>query len=197
MKNACDSIIDLGNVKLNKSITRKLCIINAGRLTVQLKPIVRGSASNFVKISSNAYKDLKPNRELTMNITFKATRRAKSLKADIGFEMDSVVNVILTCLKANCIGAEIRLNRTCISFGTIYEGCVAEEKVILMNDGDVGSRFSWCVDKTKPEFSVLPISGFSSPGSQVTFICSYEPFCCSQMEVREEITKFFFEFYLL
>ncbi|XP_058802835.1 hydrocephalus-inducing protein homolog [Phymastichus coffea] len=177
LKYPCDALLDFGNVRLGKSTSRKITVVNAGRLPVRLRPVVKGiaDAMKFVNVSPNAVKDLKPSRELTVTVVLKGIQRIKSLQAEVGFELDGADSVLLTTLRANCVGADIRLNRECISFGVVYEGCTAEEKLVLINDGDVGSRFSWNVDKTKSGFSISPTCGFSSPGREVIFVCYYDP----------------------
>jgi hypothetical protein len=93
----------------------------------------------FIEFSPRGLQHLKQNKEMEVTIKFKGVRRIKSLKAKLGLKIDSFV-LPLTIIKGNCIIASFYLNRTYISFGTIFEGCIAEEKVVLVNNGDLGSK---------------------------------------------------------
>lgn len=95
--------------------------------------------TEFISVSPNIPKQLKPSKELDVTIKFKAIRRVKSLKMNLGVEVDSSLFPLLI-VKGTCRKSSFYLNRTYISFGTIYEGCTAEEKLVLVNNGDIGSR---------------------------------------------------------
>lgn len=165
MKNPCDAVLDVGTVPVGRYVNRKVTIANYGDSRVTLKIVLIdlvikdtrhseeakvdesstvSSASiepidDFIQISPSSTKILKPNCELDVGIKFKAVRRVKMLKAKIGVQVDASM-FPLTTLKGRCSSANFFLNRTYISFGTVYLECSAEEKLVLINDGDVGSK---------------------------------------------------------
>lgn len=111
------------------------------QFSLSSSPNTAGSedVTSFIQISPSATKNLKSNRELDVSIKFKALRRVKVLKATLGVQVDASI-FPLVVLKGRCSSASFYFNRTYISFGTVFEECPAEEKFVLVNDGDVGSK---------------------------------------------------------
>ncbi|KAJ8683417.1 hypothetical protein QAD02_019209 [Eretmocerus hayati] len=127
----------------------------------------------FLEITPIAARKLKPNRELEIALKLKAIEPIKSLKVRLGLKTRQSLLPFLT-VKGECIGANFTLNRNYISFGTIYEGDMTEEKVVLVNNGDIGSKFTWELKDMKPHFKIRPVKGYCSAHSEIVFTCTFE-----------------------
>ena len=96
--------------------------------------------SDVLKIEPSSNIVLKPNKRVNVLITFKSPLRIRPFIAKVAFQSSSTI-LPLFLVRGSCVGAEFRLNRNHISFGTVIQGCAAESKIVLMNTGDLGSRF--------------------------------------------------------
>ncbi|XP_053973139.1 hydrocephalus-inducing protein-like [Hylaeus volcanicus] len=132
----------------------------------RLKDVLR------IEPSSNVI--LRPNKRIDVTVRFKPTSRMRPFTVKVGLQVSSAI-MPLFMVRGSCVGAEFRLNRTHVSFGTIVEGCFAEVKVILMNTGDVGARFKWNTSKLPGNFRIDPVSGYCSPGMDVNFVIKFQP----------------------
>ena len=95
--------------------------------------------ADFIEVVPATLFTLKSKKEKQMTVKFKALQRVKSLKAKLGLKIDNTI-IPLTVVKGSCTVASFHLNRTYISFGTVFECCTVEEKLVLINDGDIGSK---------------------------------------------------------
>ncbi|XP_029155411.1 hydrocephalus-inducing protein homolog [Nylanderia fulva] len=107
-------------------------------------------------------------------VKYKSMRRMRPFFAKVAFQTNSTIQPLFI-VRGSCIGAEFRLNRTCIPFGIIVQGCFSEAKVVLLNTGDIGARFKWNTSKLPRDFSIAPATGYCSPGMNVNFIVSFRP----------------------
>lgn len=89
-----------------------------------------------------------------------------------------------------CQAIDIKLDSNSVPFGAVMLGSQSSRVVIMQNLGDIGARFSWNVHQLSSDFSVQPIKGYSSPGSEVEFQLKFCPEKVSQdlrSEVREKL----------
>ncbi|XP_072764383.1 hydrocephalus-inducing protein homolog [Anoplolepis gracilipes] len=117
---------------------------------------------------------LQSGKIVNITVKYKSMRRMRPFVAKVAFQTNSTIQPLFI-LRGSCIGAEFRLNRTCISFGIIVQGCLSETKVVLLNIGDIGARFKWNTSKLPRDFSINPVTGYCSPGMNVNFIVSFRP----------------------
>lgn len=82
---------------------------------------------------------LQSGKIMNVIVKYKSIRRMRPFIAKVAFQTNSMIQPLFI-LRGSCIGAEFRLNRTCVSFGIIVQGCLSEAKVVLLNIGDIGAR---------------------------------------------------------
>ena len=118
---------------------------------------------------------LPANKTIEIVLNFKPTKRINSFVEKIGAQLDSMI-FPLSLVRGSCVAREFHLNRTSVYFGTIVEGCSTETKIVLHNTGDFGAKFKWNVDaQFVSHFDLKPLSGYSSPGMDVTFTIIFHP----------------------
>uniref|UniRef100_A0A8D9B0J2 Hydrocephalus-inducing protein homolog n=1 Tax=Cacopsylla melanoneura TaxID=428564 RepID=A0A8D9B0J2_9HEMI len=81
----------------------------------------------------------------------------------------------LCLVKAHVTGIKFMLDRDLISFNPTQRTCVTHERLILINDGDVGSRFEWTINQRPSYFKISPTRGYSKPNSVVHFNVEFSP----------------------
>lgn len=185
--NPRDKSIDLGSVSVNRTVTKKIPVLNEGLAPLELKfglmknlygydeyrarlgcyvqkheeltelevaSVIETKRSwtldhrlqtgepllsNVVTVTPSSNVILKPNKRINVLVTFTPTFRMRPFSAKVALETSSAI-LPLFMVRGSCVGAEFRLNRTHIQFGTVVQGCTEETKAILMNTGDLGSR---------------------------------------------------------
>ena len=83
--------------------------------------------------------------------------------------------------------SNIKLDSTSVPFGAVVRGSGSSRVVIMQNLGDIGARFSWNMNEFSSDFSVEPVKGYSSPGSEVSFELKFCPQKVSQ-DIRSEVS---------
>ncbi|XP_043589559.1 hydrocephalus-inducing protein-like isoform X1 [Bombus pyrosoma] len=129
---------------------------------------------DVLKIEPSSSVVLKPNKRVNVLVTFKSPSRMRSFEIKVAFQSSSMI-LPLFSVRGSCVGAEFRLNRNHIPFGTVVQDCTEESKVILTNTGDLGSRFKWNTSKLPKDFQITPMSGYCSAGMDVSFTVKFQP----------------------
>lgn len=91
-----------------------------------------------------------------------------------------------------CQAVDIKLDSTSVPFGAVVTGSQSSRVVVMQNLGDIGARFSWNMNEFSSHFSVEPIKGYSSPGTEVSFKLKFCPQKVSQ-DIRSEVRPLFFD----
>nr|XP_034173204.1 hydrocephalus-inducing protein homolog isoform X3 [Osmia lignaria] len=131
--------------------------------------------SEVLKIEPSTNVVLKPNKRTNVLVTFKATSRITPFLSKVALQTGSTI-MPLFVVQGSCVAAEFQLNRTRVSFGTVVQGYTSETRVVLMNTGDVGARFKWNTSKLPDVFKIDPLNGYCSPGMDITFMVSFQPY---------------------
>ena len=85
-----------------------------------------------------------------------------------------------------CQAVDIKLDTTSVPFGAVVTGSQSSRAVVMQNLGDIGARFSWNMSEFSSDFSVEPVKGYSSPGTEVSFNLKFCPQNVSQ-DIRSEV----------
>ncbi|KAG7200298.1 hypothetical protein KM043_017763 [Ampulex compressa] len=130
--------------------------------------------TEVLKIEPSGLITMPPGGRKNLVVLFRPTCRMKRFTAKVALQIRSRV-LPLFIVHGACAGAEFRLDRMYVSFGAIVEGCTSKARVLLSNTGDVGARFGWNTSKLPGDFSIAPISGYCSSGTDVRFVVKFEP----------------------
>ncbi|XP_031371258.1 hydrocephalus-inducing protein-like [Apis dorsata] len=165
------------NVKRDAPILAKASIMETKRSWTfdSVLDTIEPKLYEVLKIKPSTNVILKPNKSINVMIFFKPTARVKPFSIKVALQTNS--NIIpLFLVRGSCVGTDFRLNRTNIFFGTVTQDCIEESKMILMNTGDLGSRFKWNVEKLPKEFQIIPMSGYCSVDTNIIFVVKFQPF---------------------
>lgn len=183
-----DKVIDFGNVSIGKIVKRKFTIINFGKASVKLQiglieKIKNHSNSmnipvifdDYINFEPSEFFTLRPNKIQEIIIKFSPKKRMNIIDEKIGgFCADSTI-IPLLLIRGQCIASEFNMNRRDLRFDTVAEGYSIEDKLILNNSGDIDAHFKWNVEKLGPHFTLTPLKGYSSAGTNVTFNVYFHP----------------------
>uniref|UniRef100_A0A2C9K9X8 HYDIN/VesB/CFA65-like Ig-like domain-containing protein n=1 Tax=Biomphalaria glabrata TaxID=6526 RepID=A0A2C9K9X8_BIOGL len=96
----------------------------------------------------------------------------------------------LFVVKGSCLGMEINLDSDYLAFGTVYQRSSSTRKLVMTNSGDMNSKFRWDIKRFKPDFSILPVEGYITPGMEVVFDVEFHPQSVSG-DVRYDVRDIF------
>lgn len=63
----------------------------------------------------------------------------------------------LLVVSGACQGIELKLESKMVTFSSVVRGGHSSKKIKLRNIGDIAARFSWDVEKFKPDFNISPV----------------------------------------
>lgn len=106
-------------------------------VTLQFQPDL--SEVLEIKPKSTGSIILQPGKIVNVVVKYKPLCRMHPFVAKVAFQTNMTIQPLFI-LHGSCIGAEFRLNRTCISFGIVAKGCASETKIVLLNTEDIGAR---------------------------------------------------------
>ncbi|XP_036144321.1 LOW QUALITY PROTEIN: hydrocephalus-inducing protein [Monomorium pharaonis] len=169
----CPRKIDQGNsnmdhIRASISETKRSYTFDVNLQTIE------PDLSEVLRIEPTESIVLQPGKIANVVVKYKSTRRMRPFIAKVAFQTNSMIQPLFI-LRGSCIGAEFRLSRTYIPFGIVVQGCLSEAKVVLLNMGDIGARFKWNTLKLPGDFSIVPATGYCSPGMDVNFVVSFRP----------------------
>ncbi|KAK0159232.1 hypothetical protein PV328_010140 [Microctonus aethiopoides] len=183
-----DKVIDFGNVSIGKIVKRKFTIINFGKASVKLQiglikkiknhsnPInIPDIFDDYINFEPSEFLTLRPNKIQEIIIKFSPKKRMNIIDEKIGGFCGETTIIPLLLIRGRCIAAEFNVNRTDLRFDTVAKGYSIEDKLILNNSGDIDAHFKWNVKKLGPHFTLKPLKGYSSAGTNVTFNVYFHP----------------------
>ncbi|XP_018048361.1 PREDICTED: hydrocephalus-inducing protein [Atta colombica] len=138
--------------------------------TLQMEP----NLSQVLEIEPAESIVLQPGKIANIVVKYKPIHRMHPFVVKVAFQTNSTIQPLFI-LRGSCIGAEFHLNRTYVPFGIVVQGCLSEAKIMLLNTGDIGTRFKWNTLKLPEDFNIAPATGYCSPGMDVNFIVSFQP----------------------
>ncbi|XP_012054801.1 PREDICTED: hydrocephalus-inducing protein-like [Atta cephalotes] len=165
-------LINQENSKMDRTQTSITEIKRSNTLdeTLQMEP----NLSQVLKIEPAESIVLQPGKIANIVIKYKPIHRMHPFVVKVAFQTNSTIQPLFI-LRGSCIGAEFHLNRTYVPFGIVVQGCLSEAKIMLLNTGDIGTRFKWNTLKLPEDFNIAPATGYCSPGMDVNFIVSFQP----------------------
>ena len=128
----------------------------------------------------NTVAELKAGEYHDYVIKFSPTYRIPAFREYVNFESSGQV-VNLMEITGACASIKIVLdnaigpNHSSIPFGAVALGSSNEKKLLMTNEGDIGSSFEWKTEQFAPDFSIKPDKGFIAANQEVVFDICFKP----------------------
>ncbi|XP_074055255.1 hydrocephalus-inducing protein homolog isoform X3 [Macrotis lagotis] len=117
---------------------------------------------------------LKPQETCKVEIVFSPIKRIPQFNEEILLEFARYLRPLFL-INGCCQALEIILDQDHIPFGAVVFQAHATRRLLMINTGDIGTRFQWDVKKFLPNFSITPDKGYITPGMEVAFEVTYHP----------------------
>jgi hydrocephalus-inducing protein len=117
---------------------------------------------------------LKPKEVISVEVSFCPTVRVPHFSEEVIMESHGL-SYPLFIVKGSCHGLDVSLDNNHIPFGAVVLCSKSVRRIQMVNNGDIGTRFEWKVDKFGPDFSISPAKGYLSTGMQIPFDVTFHP----------------------
>ena len=124
-----------------------------------------------------------------MQVKFAPKQRIPKFNEEISIEY-SGLHLPLATVTGACHGYHIWLDTSSLPFGAIFQKCSTSKRIVLHNDGDIGASFKWDIERMRPDFSILPVMGYLSPGMEVCCDVTFSPSNVATDIRRENVSCF-------
>ncbi|XP_025115052.1 hydrocephalus-inducing protein-like isoform X4 [Pomacea canaliculata] len=111
---------------------------------------------------------------MRVEVIFKPNVRIPAFAEEVLMESEGI-SLPLFVLKGSCLGMEVTLDTDAIPFGTVCYQSSVTRTLVMSNTGDMNTRFRWDSDRFLPDFSISPVEGYITPGTEVTFDVNFHP----------------------
>ncbi|XP_075214196.1 hydrocephalus-inducing protein homolog [Lycorma delicatula] len=171
-------MINFGVVLVGQTVKRSVAIVNKTPASAEIFLTATSPNENkYVTIEPSVPKLIKPHGSVKFYFNFSPRTLIKtSFTIQVFLHCLNIVEP-LCILKGYCIGPEFSLDRDYIPFGCVVLGCSSSVKFLLLNTGDIGSKFSWSCSKEEYTSWIViePSFGYISPGSEITLNVRFTP----------------------
>ncbi|XP_063801928.1 hydrocephalus-inducing protein homolog isoform X2 [Pseudophryne corroboree] len=173
-------VIKFGAVKIGQTVRRTLPVVNnsAAPVTCVLNLSPSVPALQDPKVLS-----LSPTSEITiparggvfkLEIQFTPRSRIAPFAEEVMLEVAGLLRSLLV-IQGCSQGLELSLDQDYLSFGAVVLQSQATRKIILSNTGELGARFQWDTKRFQPDFTISPVTGYITAGTEVTFDVVFHP----------------------
>ncbi|CAH2323836.1 Hypothetical predicted protein [Pelobates cultripes] len=173
-------VTNFGAVRVGETVKKSIPIVNNSMspitCTFTLSP-------NTPVLQDHEVLLLSPSSEVTippqggmckLEMRFRPTCRIAPFTEEVMFEVAGIMHSLLV-LRGSSQGLELSFDQEYISFGAVVLQSQATRRIILNNTGELGARFQWNAKMFQPDFSISPVSGYITAGTDVTFEVVFHP----------------------
>ncbi|XP_036202709.1 hydrocephalus-inducing protein homolog [Myotis myotis] len=117
---------------------------------------------------------LKPKEVRKLEVIFAPKKRVPLFSEEVFMESMGLLRPLFL-LSGCCQALEVSLDQQHIPFGPVVYQTKATRRILMLNTGDMGTRFKWDVKKFEPNFSISPEEGYITTGMEVSLEVTYHP----------------------
>ena len=187
--NAGQRRINLGIVNVGSGVTKTIPIINRSPKAITFRLTEDDNSIGFLASKcislTHLYEfNLGPRSTVNITLSFTPTRRIPFFSEDIRLHCAGVSKRFMT-VSGKAQGVEVLLDSDSLTFGAAVEGSHKVKKLRLENTGDVSISYRWLAETFGPHFSISPITGKLSSGSNTSFDVIFKP-ANTDSDIRQE-----------
>ncbi|CAH1779299.1 unnamed protein product [Owenia fusiformis] len=191
--NPKQKMVNFGALRVGQTVKKAVPIVNNSPAPISFHLAI--TPTNTV-LQEKGVMTLTPTTEMTLEprggmakveMIFSPKTRVPKFTEEIMLECAGMFQPLFA-VTGCCHGIEINLDTDAIPFGAVVQKSSSTRKLVMNNTGDIGARFKWDIAKFKPDFSIMPVEGYISPGMEVPFEVMFHPQIVSQ-DIRNENLK--------
>ncbi|XP_014668502.1 PREDICTED: LOW QUALITY PROTEIN: hydrocephalus-inducing protein homolog [Priapulus caudatus] len=184
--------VRLGSLKIGHVVKKEVSIVNRSVAATTFHLALQPSQAALedpqtLALSPLAEVTLKPRATCDVEVIFSPKTRIVPFSEEVALESEGVY-LPLFMLMGSCQGLEVGLDTASVPFGAVVLNSQSVRTVVMHNTGDIGTKFRWDTAGFGADFSIVPLTGYVSPGMDVTFTITFHPKAVSQ-DIRREGLK--------
>ncbi|CAB3998552.1 Hypothetical predicted protein [Paramuricea clavata] len=190
--NPDDRKVNFGALRIGQSAERIVKLRNNSPAAITFSLVITPSLpilqqSSVLTVSPSSEITLEPNGgSCNVHVMFTPTTRIPQFTEEVMLECAGLCQTVFL-VSGTCQAVDIKLDSTSVPFGAVVIGSQSSRVLVMQNLGDIGARFSWNMNEFSSDFSVEPIKGYSSPGTEVSFELKFCPQKVNQ-DIRNELS---------
>ncbi|KAJ3260794.1 hypothetical protein HK103_007357 [Boothiomyces macroporosus] len=170
--------VNFGALRIGNSVVKSVKILNKSKIPTAfaLGPIATLSNLQGIGLHFSHTGEilLRPKSSVTIDMKFHPHHRIKAFCEEIFVEIAGNSKPLFMVSGA-CQGIEVELENDTLPFGAVVQKSFTTRRIQLQNVGDIGTKFSWDVQKFYPDFSISPSEGYISPGMDIPLEITFHP----------------------
>ncbi|XP_053255366.1 hydrocephalus-inducing protein homolog [Podarcis raffonei] len=180
-----NKVLKFGAVPPGHSVKKMVTIVNRSVTFVTFNLNFMYSAS---ELQEQKVLSMTPCNEITLKpkegtchveLTFAPKSRILPFKEEVLLECHGILRSLFV-VQGCSQGIEVSLDQDHVPFGAVVLRSQASRRIMMQNTGDIGVGFKWDAKRFKPDFSIRPVEGYISPGTDVFFEVTFHP--CEQSQ---------------
>uniref|UniRef100_A0A670KA82 HYDIN axonemal central pair apparatus protein n=1 Tax=Podarcis muralis TaxID=64176 RepID=A0A670KA82_PODMU len=180
-----NKVLKFGAVPPGHSVKKMVTIVNRSVTFVTFNLNFMYSAS---ELQEQKVLSMTPCNEITLkpkegtchvDLTFAPKSRILPFKEEVLLECHGILRSLFV-VQGCSQGIEVSLDQDHVPFGAVVLRSQASRRIMMQNTGDIGVGFKWDAKRFKPDFSIRPVEGYISPGTDVFFEVTFHP--CEQSQ---------------
>ncbi|XP_077975805.1 hydrocephalus-inducing protein homolog isoform X2 [Styela clava] len=180
VQNPKQRMLKFGALRVGESVKHIVPIVNKSpipiNLNISITPVSQPLHDPSVMYVSPTEPITLAGRGGTRNISvyFTPKTRIPQFTEEVMMECAGMSQPVFV-VSGSCQGIEISLDQDSVPFGGVVQRSCSTRRIMMQNTGDIGAGFRWEAEKFAPDFSIEPISGYISPGMEVSFTVTFHP----------------------
>ncbi|CAD5117498.1 DgyrCDS6267 [Dimorphilus gyrociliatus] len=180
--NPNDRRIRLGSksLRVGGQVSKIIPIVNRTQIDVDVQLVFNPSSKILQSTGAismhpkEKFRMAKNGGTAKVHLVFNPRCRIPNFTEEILIEFEKIQQPLFA-ISGVCHGIEIALDNDSIPFGAVTKDSWSSRKLLLINDGDIGTKFEWDIKKFGPDFSITPVKGDIFPGMKVPFDVRFHP----------------------
>ncbi|RZF34958.1 hypothetical protein LSTR_LSTR010050, partial [Laodelphax striatellus] len=166
--------VDFGSVLIGREVRKALTLVNNTKVSGEISLITSEGVEPPFSFEPSTKQTIAPlaRKDFVLNFSPNEIIPAFSVQLLLSFGGKSEP---ICLVKGKAMGAKISSDRDFVTFGCVVLGCAASMKLVVHNEGDIGSHFNWEHTMPKSWFKITPSSGFLPGKSSNTLLMTFSP----------------------
>ncbi|KAL3860158.1 hypothetical protein ACJMK2_010318 [Sinanodonta woodiana] len=195
--NAAQKVLNFGPKMVGEMIKKYVPIVNNSPAAITFNLALTPTTS---QLQQPGILTISPTTPITLDskggtckveVVFHPKTRIPQFTEEVMLECAGMYQPLFV-IQGCCLGMEISLDSTSIPFGVVVQRSQTSRKVVMSNTGDMNAKFRWDIERFLPDFSISPVEGYITPGTEVSFEVFFHPVKFN-LDIRYDKLKCFLE----
>jgi hydrocephalus-inducing protein len=178
--------VNYGIVNVGGEYRKSIALVNRSKKALPIKLIEESGRleDNCIQFSPHSEFVIQPRETFTIQVAFAPGRRVGLFNEDLLVHYAGITRKLLS-ISGKAQGMEVNLDTDSLPFGVVVKDSQKIKKLSLENTGDLPLGFQWMEGTFGKHFSISPLTGKLTPGSEISFDVIFKPQFVDE-DIRQE-----------